>query len=295
MISNGLTCVTLVHNVVKIKYPWKYSILSTFPVCDRIVVVLSGPNDDGTTEELCKLAASSSGRIAIVTDDTEIERVKEATRSIGPFEWHYRNGVDCTWPDHANKISEVWNVGYNYVMTEWAMELQADEILAEWDYAPLLNALHNAPYNVKARMVGFVHFCGDLYHTFPFIYQELPKFCRTSSGIRTFGDAFALLVPANVHIDRLPVTYWHCSKVHVGRSKEAAYKEYTMQRDLYEGKLIPQADPKVKEAYDKGEMDFFKVFTEAAAAGQIKPYSGPYPEMVRLWAKEELGVELCGT
>jgi hypothetical protein len=284
--KTNLSCVTLVHNVTKIKYPWQYSILSALPICDRIVVVNSGPNDDDTTEQLCQLAYKNP-KVIIVTDGTEARKL---TLSEQKVTWHYHEG--CTWPDHANKISTVWNVGYDFVETEWAMELQADEVLAEWDYQPLLAILESLPPFVQVGWVKFLHFCGDLRHQFPFIYQTLPKFCRTTSCIRTFGDAFALAVPANTVYTELPITYYHCGKVHTGREAEAAWKEYTWQRDLYAGKLFDQPDPLVKAAYDIGKMDFFKVFLDAAAKGQITEYNGPWPEMVKLWAKDVLGITL---
>ncbi len=286
--KTNLTVVTLVHNVTKIKYPWKYSILSALPICDRIVVVDSGPNDDDTTEELCQLAQKNH-KIIIVTDKKESRKLEILAGFQSKIDWRYHEG--CAWPDHANKISDVWNVGYDFVETEWAMELQADEVLAEWEYGPFLTDLHCLPPWIQVGMVRFLHFCGDLKHQFPFIYQELPKICRTASGIRTFGDAFALRVPGGTPIAELPLTFFHCGKVHTGREKEAAWKEYTWQRDMYEGKLFEKADPLVKEAYDKGTMDFFKVFGPQKSL-KITDYSGPWPAMVKAYAKDDLGVEL---
>ena len=282
--KTNLTCVTLVHNVTKIKYPWKYSILSALPICDRVVVVNSGPNDDSTTEELCQLAENNE-KIVIVTDDKESGKMM-FNRNI---DWRYHEG--CEWPDHANKISDVWNIGYNYVDTAWAMELQADEVLAEWEYPLLLDILPCLPSYIQVGMVRFLHFCGDLKHQFPFIYQELPKFCRIASGIRTYGDAFALRVPGGTPLTVLPLTYYHCGKVHTGRESEAAYKEYTWQRDMYAGKLFDQPDPLVKAAYDAGTMDFFKVF-EVQPSMKVTDYNGPWPAMVKEWAKNDLGIEL---
>lgn len=296
----NLTVVTLVHNVVKIKYPWKYSILSALPICDQVIVVNAGPNDDGTTEELCRLAASRPyGAIKIVSGIEEMGKVVRINEDMNTandvsgisfFDFNYHQY--CSWPTHADDLSTVTNVGFDMAQTEWVMELQADEILAEWDYDTIINGINTMLPNMDAIMVWFHHFCGDLRHEFPFIYNFVPRICRKASGLRLFGDAFAVLVPSDISfgLAQIRAKIYHCGKVHTGRESEAAGKEYTWQRDLYEGKKFDVADPKVKSAYEAGSIDFFKIFD--SQADKIVPYDGPWPAMVKLWAENDLGVKL---
>jgi hypothetical protein len=168
--------------------------------------------------------------------------------------------------------------------------VQADEIFDEADYPELLS-LRNLPDNYMAASFGFRHFCGDFRHVFPFVYERVVRAYRADSDFLFAGDAVQASGHGNVYSANVTVN--HVGKVHVGREEAAAFKEYFFQKQLYaNGKCWDgDVDPKVRAAYEKGELNFFEVFGDTVKRGDVKEYAGPYCKYVKEWA-HELGVEL---
>ena len=272
--TTNLTAIAFGHNLEKVKYPWRKTIMSVLPVVDEFILVLAGPHDDDTEQAVWDFQYSlkEDGTGLILNNIGEKLRV-----------------VKDKWPNSHTGLSNLANLAVEYASTKWVFQSQLDELFDEADYDELLR-LPQLPSNYMAASFGFRHFCGDFQHTFPFIYQRVVRAFRTDSDFLFVGDASEAAGHGDVYSSSVTVN--HVGKVHVGREEAAAFKEYMFQDQLYaHGKAFGDVDPLVLEAFVAGKLDFFKVFGETVKRGDVKEYNGPYCKYVREWA-HELGVEL---
>ena len=98
---------TFVRNAILFDYPFIESIYSLLPICDEIIIAVGDSSDD-TKKRLLKL------------NDPKLRL------------------FDTVW-DHKNRsggriLAEQTNLALDKVSGEWAIYLQADEILHEKDY-----------------------------------------------------------------------------------------------------------------------------------------------------------------
>ena len=130
---------TYVRNGLKMGYPFLPSINSVLPVVDQLFVVV-GDSEDGTREA--------------------IENLKNDKIVI----------VDSIWEEEKRVNGEIFkdqaNLGLQRVTGEWAIHIQADEVLSEADGEKLLNYIHKADdrEEVDGLLFPFYHFWGDYQH-----------------------------------------------------------------------------------------------------------------------------------
>lgn len=164
---------SILRNGVKFDYPFRESILSALPLVDEFVVAL-GQSDDGTREVLTKLALENP-KLKI---------------------------VDSPWPlDQPEKmrggqiLSEQTNVALDATSreTEWALYLQADEVLSEEDYPAIRSALDKAVAypQVEGLCFDYVHFYGsfDVVQETRSSYRREVRMIRKLPTLRSLGDA----------------------------------------------------------------------------------------------------------
>jgi len=93
---------TYVRNGIRVGYPFIASIQSLLPIVNKMIVVV-GDSDDGTREA--------------------IENLKNEKIVI----------VDSIWGEDKRKSGEIFrdqsNLGINNTSADWAIHLQADEVL----------------------------------------------------------------------------------------------------------------------------------------------------------------------
>ena len=147
---------TYVRNGFKMGYPFLPSINSVLPIVDQLFVVV-GDSEDGTREA--------------------IENLKNDKIVI----------VDSIWEEEKRVNGEIFkdqaNLGLQKVTGDWAIHIQADEVLNEADGEKLLNYIHEADElkEVDGLLFPFYHFWGD--------YQHIRKTRRTHAfEIRAFKN-----------------------------------------------------------------------------------------------------------
>ena len=147
---------TYVRNGFKMGYPFLPSINSVLPIVDQLFVVV-GDSEDGTREA--------------------IENLKNDKIVI----------VDSIWEEEKRVNGEIFkdqaNLGLQRITGEWAIHIQADEVLSEADDEKLLNDIHNADglEEVDGLLFPFYHFWGD--------YQHIRRTRRTHAfEIRAFKN-----------------------------------------------------------------------------------------------------------
>ena len=141
---------TFVRNGVIYDYPFLESIHSLLPLCDEVIVA-AGRSDDSTLEQIKSLQSSKVRIIETVWDDS--------LRTSGTI------------------LSQQTNLALDQVTGDWAIYLQADEVLHEKDYPAIKNAmtLCQNMNEVEGFLFHYNHFYGSYDYTgdFPAIQRSL--------------------------------------------------------------------------------------------------------------------------
>lgn len=238
-----LASYTYTHNCIKIDYPVVESIQSSLLVADR-VFVCDCDSTDGTLETL-QAMAKTDNRIQVMQH---------------PWGDHFRiQGQICN-----GMLSRIESEGYDY-----ALQVQADEIVCEWTIARFRNELksglnHGAP---KYR-----HFCPDYRTTWPFIYERKTVLTSCKKKMRYGPDSDACSVAVG-QINAVSLELHHVGKVQLGRERQALVKEMTHQ-EMY--KSIGFPDPKFVAMQEGGIVDYPKAFEGVV----FSPYRGPHPSVL---------------
>lgn len=130
---------TYVRNGFKMGYPFIASINSLLPIVDKLFVVV-GNSDDGTREAIVNLG---NDKISI---------------------------VDSVWQEEKRKNGEIFreqsNLGLAKITGDWAIHIQADEVLMESAKEELLQYIKRADEleHVDGLLFPFYHFWGDYEH-----------------------------------------------------------------------------------------------------------------------------------
>jgi len=157
---------TFVRNGVIYDYPFLESIQSLLPLCDELIIAV-GQSEDSTLEQIKSLQSSKIRIIETIWDDT--------LRNSGTI------------------LSQQTNLALDQVDGDWAIYLQADEVLHEKDYSIIRNAM-NLYFNmnvVEGLLFNYNHFYGS----YNYIgdsrrwYRREIRIVRPSNKVRSWGDA----------------------------------------------------------------------------------------------------------
>lgn len=154
---------TILNGVARLDYPFEASIQSLLPLVDELVVNV-GEIDDGTFETIARMA------------DPRIRILRTA--------WDWGLG--------AVVLSLETNRTLRACSGEWAVYLQADEVLHERDLAAVRSALTRASHDVDALVFDVLHFVGGynaVSHDWLTYYPRAVRAIRTGRGIESSGDA----------------------------------------------------------------------------------------------------------
>jgi len=130
---------TYVRNGFKMGYPFMASIHSLLPIVDELVVVV-GNSEDGTREA--------------------VENLKNDKIII----------VDSIWEEEKRRNGEIFreqsNIGLNKITGDWAIHLQADEVLKQSARKELIKYIKIADElnDIDGLLFPFYHFWGDYKH-----------------------------------------------------------------------------------------------------------------------------------
>jgi len=155
---------TICRNAVKFDYPIMEVIRSALPIVDEFVVNV-GQSDDGTLE-LIRSFGSEKIRV-----------------------------LESVWDDSMKKDGLLFSYETNKALSrcsgEWALYLQADEVLHERDYKRILQSLrdHAADPAVLGFTFRYLHFYGDYQSYNPWFYHRAVRIIRNDGQVESCGDA----------------------------------------------------------------------------------------------------------
>jgi glycosyltransferase involved in cell wall biosynthesis len=157
---------TFVRNGVKFDYPFLESIHSLLALCDEVVIAV-GQSEDSTLERIQSL---HSPKIRI---------------------------LDTIWDASIRKdgliLSQQTNLALDQISGDWALYLQADEVLHEQDYLTIKDAM--VRYKDRGEVEGLLFHYKHFYGSYEYVgdsrrwYRREIRIVRPRSGVRSWGDA----------------------------------------------------------------------------------------------------------
>jgi hypothetical protein len=157
---------TFVRNGILYDYPFTESIKSLLSLCDEVVIAV-GNSDDATLSSILSLNSPKIRIIETIWD--------ESLRSGGLI------------------LSQQTNIALDQVKGDWAVYLQADEVIHEKDYSIIKSAMSQYKDNlsVEGLLFNYKHFFGS----YNYIgksrrwYRREIRIIRPEIGVRSWGDA----------------------------------------------------------------------------------------------------------
>jgi glycosyltransferase involved in cell wall biosynthesis len=240
---------TICRNAVKFDYPIVEVIRSALPIVDEFIVNV-GQSDDGTLQ---------------------------LVRSIGSDKVRI---VESVWDDSMQKdgllFSRETNVGLARCTGDWALYLQADEVLHEAEHERIQRVLRD--HLANATVLGFTfryrHFYGDYRSCNPWFYHRAVRIIRNDGQVESCGDAVGFWLKADhgylqtVHKDRIRpsgATIYHYGWVKPPRVLLEKFR-YQVARHHGDQPGAEQAQMLAREAYEFEDYDIMKTFSASHPA-----------------------------
>lgn len=234
---------TICRNAVKFDFPVVEAIQSALPIVDEFIVNV-GQSDDGTLELIR----------SIVSDKIRI--------------------VESYWDDRMKKDGLIYSYQTNIALSrctgDWALYVQADEVLHEADYDSIRKALHDNLSNpaVSGFTFRYLHFYGDYWTTNPWGYHRAVRIVRNDGRVESCGDAVGFWLKADrgylqtTHKDRVRpsgATVYHYGYVKDGQVLLEKFR-YHIARFHGESPPAEQAQLLHLRTYDFPEYPIMKNF-----------------------------------
>jgi hypothetical protein len=140
------------------------SIRSVLPICDEFIVNV-GRCDDGTLELI---------------------------RSIGDSKIKI---VESIWDETLRKDGLIYSQQTNIALArckgDWALYMQADEVMHEDDLGVLQDSMRRelGHTTVKGLLFRYLHFVADYWSTNPWFYHKAVRVIRNNGEVESCGDA----------------------------------------------------------------------------------------------------------
>jgi hypothetical protein len=159
---------TIVRNAIKYDYPIKEAILSILPLCDEVIVAVGNSEDD----TLGLIRSIPSNKIKI---------------------------IETIWDDNLREGGKVLAAETNKALDEiskesdWAIYIQADEVMHEKYYDNILKAMleYKDHHKVEGLLFKYLHFYGS----YDYIgdsrkwYRNEIRIIKNDKQIRSYKDA----------------------------------------------------------------------------------------------------------
>jgi glycosyltransferase involved in cell wall biosynthesis len=178
---------TFVRNGVKYDYPFLESISSLLPICDEVVVAV-GQSEDDTLERIKSIQSSKIRILETVWDETN------------------RNG--------GTILSQQTNLALDQITSDWAVYLQADELLHEKDYPAMIEAMKR--YKESKEVEGLLFNYNHFYGSYQYIgnsrrwYRREIRVVRPTIGVRSWGDAQGFRINGKkLHVKFVDAAIYH--------------------------------------------------------------------------------------
>lgn len=155
-----------VRNGFEYGYPFLEAIRSVLPICDEFVMAV-GNSDDGTREAIAKL------------DPLKIKI------------------IDTHWDMALRKGGKVFaqqaNIALDNIAGDWAIHMQADEVLHENDLSKIVSAIdqYDNDKRVEGFILPFLHFWGsyDYIRTSRRVHKYEVRIFRNDKLVRSYADS----------------------------------------------------------------------------------------------------------
>jgi glycosyltransferase involved in cell wall biosynthesis len=234
---------TICRNAVRFDYPIVEVIRSALPIVDEFIVNV-GQSDDGTLD---------------------------LVRSIGSDKVRI---IESTWDDSMQTGGLLFSHETNKALArcsgDWALYLQADEVLHERDYARILRSLreHLMDPTVLGFTFRYLHFYGDYWTCNPWFYHRAVRVIRNNGQMESCGDAVGFWLKADqgylqtTHQDRLRPsggTIYHYGWVKAPRVLLEKFR-YQVARHHGDRPGPEQGRMLAKEEYEFGDYAIMKNF-----------------------------------
>lgn len=233
-----VTGFSFVRNAVKFDYPVVESLRSILPVCDRVVVAV-GASDDDTLE------------IVTAIDPQKIEVVK------------------TVWDDSQRHAGRVLATETNKALeavskdTDWALYIQADEVMHERDYDALRRAMQTWQNDdrVDGLLLNYIHFYGsyDYVGISPRWYRREVRVIKRQKHIFSYGDAQGFRKNAEEKLDVKPAdaTVYHYGWV---KEPQAQQRKQESFHALWHNDEWIHQNVKKAATFDYGDIDALEKF-----------------------------------
>lgn len=178
---------TFVRNGLKFDYPFLESIKSFLPLCEEIVIAV-GKSEDQTLERIKSLNSPKLKLLETIWD--------ESLRTGGKI------------------LAQQTNIALEQIKSDWAIYLQADEILHEQDYPKIISAMEHYKNidEVQGLLFNYKHFYGS----YNYIgdsrrwYRHEIRIIKPISGVGSWGDAQGFRIDGHkLHVKAVDATIYH--------------------------------------------------------------------------------------
>jgi len=238
-----VTGFTFIRNGVLFDYPFLESINSLLPICDKVVIAV-GQSDDDTLEKINSLHSSKINIIETVWD--------ESLRKNGAI------------------LSQQTNLALDQVTGDWAIYLQADEILHEKDYLNIREAM--SLYKDVKKIEGLLFHYKHFYGSYNYVgdsrrwYRREIRIVRPNIGVRSWGDAQGFRIDGHkLHVKLIDATVYHYGWVKPPEVQQLKQK--------YFNKLWHSDDWVDKHVGRKAEYDYKQ-------GGKLCLFNGSHPAVM---------------
>ena len=249
---------SICRNAVKFDYPIVEVIRSALPIVDEFIVNV-GQSDDGTFEMI---------------------------RGIGSDKVRI---VESAWDDSMQKdgllFSRETNIALSRCTGDWALYLQADEVLHEAEYDAMRRALRDHLLNpsVLGFTFRYLHFYGDYRSCNPWFYHRAVRIVRNDGQVESCGDAVGFCLKADQgylqseHKNRVRpsgATIYHYGWV---KAPRVLLDKIRYQSARHHGDQLGAEDARLlaKDAYEFEDYDIMKNFSgthPAVMADRVSRY-----------------------
>ena len=239
-----VTGFTLIRNGVQFDYPFLESIQSLLPLCDQVIIAV-GQSEDATLEYLHSLPAP---QVQI---------------------------VETIWNDSLRKggsiLAQQTNIALSQTSGDWAIYLQADEILHEDDYPIIRESMER--YKDDREVEGLLFHYKHFYGSYDYIgdsrrwYRHEIRIVRPNRSVESWGDAQGFRIGGRkLRVKLIPATIHHYGWVKPPEIQQ--HKQKSFNRFWH-------TDDWVK--HHVGEMAEY----DYQQGGKLEPFTGSHPAVMK--------------
>jgi glycosyltransferase involved in cell wall biosynthesis len=240
---------TFVRNGILLGYPFRESILSLLPLVDELIVNVPRSDDD----TLAAVQAIGDPRVVVFESDWD-----DSLRTGGAI------------------LALQTNRALDRCRGDWAIYLQADEVLHEDDLPGIRAAMnrHAGDRRVDGLSFRFVHFEGGYTLVNPLRYRRQVRIVRPGGGIVSSGDACGFSRRDGGPLRAVNTTH---RIFHYGWARPPA----AMLAKNRELEKLYHDDAYIAARYSEADA------RAVHEIGVSRPFRGTHPQAMRVWIERE--------